>query len=355
MTGRQWGAKGQLVLVVAMVLVVWGGLGLLQHGSVGKGGYSTGLGVLVSRVEEGGPADGAGLRAGDRIVRVGNRPVTHPWAKPDRDRVKPGSAQILGIDRGGATIEVGLVWDEFRGEQWRTLLVDFVITLAFLTFGLWAFLATRSSSGFLLALLGLCYAGANFGGPSIEALDPFIRFTQFTLSFLTTVLLLHFFVDFPTRKRLFGHRVPGWMIYLPFVPFFVFGLVEVVTFPAFVSEYRNVNAYTDLLFMVLALAALIHSWITLGREERHRTRFNVVLWGLTLALGPFLILGILRLAIPGFSLPGTEFLPLLGVAIPGSMAVALVAGDRGRPDHPPGGNPPRGQARGIQVPLRSGS
>lgn len=225
-------------------------------------------------------------------------------------------------------MEVSVVWDEFPGGQWRTLLVDFVLTLAFLTFGLWAFLATMSSSGLLLALLGLSYAGANFGGPSIEALDPFIRFIQFNLSFLTTVLLLHFFVDFPKRKSLFGRRVPGWLIYVPFVPFFVFGLVEVLAFPAFVSEYRKVNVYTDLLFMVLALGALLHTWITLGREELRRTRFNVVLWGLVLAVGPILALGVFGLVFPGFSLPGTEFLPILGVAIPGSMALAVVAGDR---------------------------
>jgi hypothetical protein len=177
-------------------------------------------------------------------------------------------------------------------------------------------------------LLGLCYAGANFGGPSIEALDPVIRFIQFNLSFLTTVLLLHFFVIFPKRKSMFGHRVPGWLVYVPFVPFFAFGLVEVVTFPALVSEYRNVNAHTDVLFMVLALAALIHSWITLEREELRRTRFNLVLWGLALAVGPFLVLGVFGLSFPGLSLPGTEFHPLLGVAIPGSMALAVVAGAR---------------------------
>jgi hypothetical protein len=207
-------------------------------------------------------------------------------------------------------------------------LVEFLITSGFLGFGLWAYLASRTFAGFVLAMFGVSYAVAAFDGPSVEPLEGGIRFLQYLFSFLSTVLLFHFLMVFPRRKTVFGRRVPGWLVYAPFVPFVLFGLAEWVIFPALVPEYRTVTTVTDLFFMVLLVAALIHTWVTLGREKLRQTRFNLILWGLAIAIGPVLIHGLLGLAIPGLTLPGSDFLPVLGVAIPGSMALAVVSGAR---------------------------
>jgi hypothetical protein len=328
MTNRRWGLLERSLASIAFVVAVWGTSGVLQQRSAGQGGYSTGLGALVSDVEEGGPADVAGLRIGDRITGAGNTAFHHPWSKPDKATVGVGNTQTLAVERGEEHLNIDLVWKNLSDAFWRSLWVDFLITSGFLGFGLWAYLASRTFPGLVLALFGVCYGVAAFDGPSVEPLDGGIRFLQYVLSFLSTVLLFHFLMVFPKRKTVFGRRVPGWLVYAPFMPFVLFGLAQWVIFPALVPEYRMVTTVTDLFFMALLVIALIHTWVTLGREELRRTRFNLILWGLAIAIGPNLILGLLGLASPGLTLPGSDFLPVLGVAIPGSMALAVVSGAR---------------------------
>lgn len=328
MNSRRWGLPERSLAGIALVVAVWGTSGVLQQQAAGQGGYSTGLGALVSDVEEGGPADVAGLRIGDRIMGVGDTAFDHPWSKPDKERVGVGNTQTLAVDRGGERLNADLVWENLSDAHRRSLLVGFLITSGFLGFGLWAYLASRTFAGLVLAVFGVCYGVAAFDGPIVEPLDGGIRFLQYVLSLLSTVLLFHFLMVFPKRKTVFGRRVPGWLLYAPFLPFVLFGLAEWVIFPALVPEYRTVTTVTDLFFMVLLVVALIHTWITLGREGLRQTRFNLILWGLAIAIGPILIHGLLGLAIPGLTLPGADFLPVLGVAIPGSMALAVVSGAR---------------------------
>jgi hypothetical protein len=313
---------------LAVVIVAWGIAGVLQKGTAGNGGYDTGLGGMVSRVEEDGPADSAGLKVDDRILSVGSIPLQHAWSRPDLDRVGVGAVQSLTVERAGQTVAVNVVWTSLARAQWRSLLVDFLVTSAFLGFGLWAILGARTSAAEVLAAFGLCYGAANFDGPSIAPLDGGIRFVQLNLSFVVTVLLSHLLLIFPRRKTVFKRALPGWLVYIPFLVFLVFGLLEWTMFPALISEYRLVTAVTDLLYMVLALVALVHTWATLGRDGLRHTRFNIVLWGLGIAIGPFVVLGLLGLALPDFVLPGAAYLPLLGAVIPGSMALAVVAGAR---------------------------
>ena len=102
-------------------------------------------------------------------------------------------------------------------------------------------------------------------------------------------------------------------------------------YPLLLEQYSQVAGLTDLLYMCLALAALIHSWVGTSRVERHTSGFNWIPLGLTVAIGPFVALALIRLAVPGFGFQAEGYLPLLGVAIPASMALAVVNDVRKRP------------------------
>jgi putative serine protease PepD len=75
----------------------------VSTGSVG----TTTSGALVSTVANGGPADDAGLRAGDIVTALGNTPV-----KGSNDLVaaiathKPGDKVDLTVRRGSQTLKV---------------------------------------------------------------------------------------------------------------------------------------------------------------------------------------------------------------------------------------------------------
>ncbi len=75
-------------------------------------------GALVQSVESGGPADKAGVEAGDIIVKVDGKPVEKSGDLP---RIigssKPGSKAVLQVFRRGASREISVTVGEFEAER----------------------------------------------------------------------------------------------------------------------------------------------------------------------------------------------------------------------------------------------
>jgi serine protease Do len=64
-------------------------------------------GLLISSVEEGGPADEAGLRAGDVILKVGGREVRDADALREQvARAEAGEALAVTVQRDGSTLDL---------------------------------------------------------------------------------------------------------------------------------------------------------------------------------------------------------------------------------------------------------
>jgi hypothetical protein len=242
-----------------------------------------------------------------------------------------GAVQSLQIERGGKSLVVDVVWAPLAVAQVRELYVDGLVVFAFLGCGLWAFLVTGTRAGLLLAVFGLCYGTANFRGPGLGLPDGTVAFVQTNLSLFYTALLCYFLMVFPKSKKLLRRPMAGWMFFIPYLIFLTFGFVEWITFPALLDGYILTATLTDIFYMVLALAALFHSWFSLSRSERRDSGFYWIPLGLAVAIGPFLLLGLIGLAVPGFTPPGEDYLPLLGAVIPAGLALAVVT--RARRSH----------------------
>ncbi|MGZ4277467.1 MAG: S1C family serine protease [Solirubrobacteraceae bacterium] len=82
--------------------------GTVRHGYLGvSSGDASGGGAQIGQVASGGPADRAGLRAGDVIVRVGSTNIADAAALGTAiDRTAPGTTVTLQIRRGGQTQSV---------------------------------------------------------------------------------------------------------------------------------------------------------------------------------------------------------------------------------------------------------
>jgi hypothetical protein len=313
-----------LFALVGGVVCLWGILGLTQARNWGRAGYDTRWGAEVVRVEPGGPADAAGLEEGDRIVRVGGAPIENPWLSPSLGRVGVGGVQTLQVKRRGETMVVDVTWGPLAAVQVRALFVDGLVVLSFLGCGLWALLVTGTRAGLLLAVFGLCYGVANFRGPGLGLPDGAVAFVQSNLSLFYTALLCHFLMIFPKPKGVFRRPMAGWILFIPFLVFLIFGFVEWLSFPALLDEYATTAMLTDLLYMLLALTALIHSWISLSRSERRKSGFYWIPLGLAVAIGPFILLGLIGMVVPNFTSPGEKYLPVLGAVIPAGLALAVV-------------------------------
>ena len=319
---------GFVLLIVGMLVAVWGLVGLLQVRSQAFSGYRIGSGARVIDVDPGGPAQEAGLEAGDRIVGVGGAPVDNLWIRPSFGGIGAGETQALEVERGEERVSVEIVWEEPPDGYMRSQVVETLVTLAFLGFGLWALLAAPSTAGFLLGVFGLAHGVANFDGPLLGLPEGIVHFVQGNLSLFNTVLLFHFLMVFPKRKALLRPPVMSWLLYLPFVLYLAVGLAAGALYPALGAEHFLAAGITDSLYMFLALVALIHSWVVISRAELRDLGFYWVPLGLAVAIGPFILLGLIGLVLPDFSMPGSEYLPLLGGAIPAGLALGVVRGAR---------------------------
>ena len=319
---------GTPLLIVGVVVAIWGVTGLFQMGRWAEGGYFTSTDGSVSHVETDGPAESAGLREGDLILAVGSVPNPGVWKKPFLGRVEPGETQTLLLERDGRRMSVQIVWEPITSDVRRSETVDGMVTVAFLGFGIWALLAAGTPGGLLLAVFGITYALTNFSGPSLGLPEGAIDFLQGRLSLFYTALLAHFLLIFPKPKAVLRTHLRAVLFYCPFFAYLAFCVAAGFLYPSLRSEYALVSMATDLFYMVLALGALIHGWFSMPRDERRDSGFNWIPLGLVFALAPFIILALIRILAPEFVLPGEDFLPILGAAIPAGMALAVVKGAR---------------------------
>ena len=80
-------------------------------------GLKQAQGALVNSVEKGGPADKAGLEAGDIILKVDGRDVTNSNALPRIiTQVRPGSKVMLSVWRNGQSREIAVTVAEMKDE-----------------------------------------------------------------------------------------------------------------------------------------------------------------------------------------------------------------------------------------------
>ncbi len=81
-------------------------------------GLSKPQGALVASIEKGGPADKAGLEAGDVILRFNDKPVAQSSDLPRLvGNTKPGSKVSLQVWRAGANKELSLTVGEMQEES----------------------------------------------------------------------------------------------------------------------------------------------------------------------------------------------------------------------------------------------
>jgi len=73
--------------------------------------FSPPIDAIVGQVVQGGPAERAGLQAGDRIVAVDGVPLQHWHELVAEIRNRPGARLALAVERGAARIDIALTAD----------------------------------------------------------------------------------------------------------------------------------------------------------------------------------------------------------------------------------------------------
>ena len=257
---------------------------------------------LVRAVEEGSPAQSAGLRAGDRITEINGRhiedafSITNFWSKHH-----PGDTVNLTIERPNVSAPI-VVKAVFRAPLFSTqegsVAVDVgqaianTYPVAFLVVGLAVlFLRLKDRNAWLLALMFAGFIAIPNSGNSFASLPVSLRW--FALAYrelfynLVAPLFYFFFAVFPTRSPL-DRRLP-WLKWL------AVGVMVISTPPAHAGLAASGRpVYVSVLLyglIVLGFVSLIGNAFTAATPEARR-KIRVILWGTLVGFGPAtLVLG----------------------------------------------------------------
>jgi hypothetical protein len=318
-----------VIVAAAAAVALLHALGALQvREQVYRGFRSADDGMIVA-VTQGGPADRAGIRVGDRIVRIDGIDAGDTKALSDRPRQRPGQYQSITIDRGGSTVEVQMVLAGLPPMGVVAYLASALTGLSFLTFGLWAYLRAPRRTSRLLALAGVGlgalfteqpYVSSRFAGALQES-------SLIAAGVFGFAALLHFTLVFPEEQRILGRTFTLPALYVP--PAMVAAghmgatLLQRGEPGGGVALATTVAIVLILVDFLLAVVVLVRSYVCATPAARAASGLNALVVCLVLGLAPMIPTAVYLVA-PGVVFPGSEYYDLTWVLIPFALARATV-------------------------------
>lgn len=327
-------------IVPAALLGLWGLWGFVDDAKTPNGGFDWDRNSTVLAVAPGGPADRAGLQEGDRILAMDGIPVSDLAALRRQPRTEIGVTRVLVVERtdaatGAKTSEnIGITYSGLPLRDRTVNIVAGLIGFAFLLSGLTVFLKTQSTPALLFALVGFGFSAILLPSPYIGPYALRIAtMSVFFLAFLTGfACLLHFLLVFPRRKKMMEKRFIRWMIYMPIPVFVLMGIVNFLVMDLRVGSLRAPAAvFLGLIlisYVILSLAALVHSFVTAGPGERAADGLNFMLTGVVVGLLPMTAMIVAGMFVRTDLLPGGDWIFLPLILIPISFAAALLKSAR---------------------------
>ncbi|MFY9550719.1 MAG: SpoIIE family protein phosphatase [Thermoanaerobaculia bacterium] len=287
-------------------------------------------GIEVRSVIPGGPAEKAGIRAGECVQGIGQRIVNSTSdASAELRRHKIGE-KVEYLVRSGPC--VGLTAPKPAGSELRTVRLQlsserlggktylYAVVVGFLFFliGLFVFVRVPNERSaqmfFLLCVLFLLFFVCRLRPASYWWIDVFVQNTGTVSLFLLPAVFLHFFLIFPRPKRFRFARPDEWtgepparwkvrlQEFLSTSPGLLYLLYAIPPFVFLYDVFRQVQGEKVTVlsgaplsswillgdYLVLGLVALAHSAFTLEDPRERRQAFHVFV-GTILGIVPFVL------------------------------------------------------------------
>ena len=324
MKGTPSGRRKVIILTTAVILTVSGLVGVFGN----KAGYTDALfepDYTILHAPPDGPLAEAGFQPGDSVITVEGMPVGElgmysRW--PKSLARSPGESLTMIVDRDGQMVTGEIVFRDRPPGAWKIQFGALLVFLSFLWAGVWALLTIPSAHAARLVALGLA-AGLAVPTPSMGSWNGLTEHIHMAAMVLWTILLLRFFLFFPKPKRVAQAHLTTVVIYAPWVVLLGCLVAELIFHPRF---YHTFGWYTGVLmfgYVLLAVVALVHSWVKTPREEVGASGLGMVLAGVGFGVGGVLLWAVDALLLQGFDIPGSNWAPILFGVIPIGMALGV--------------------------------
>jgi hypothetical protein len=199
-----------------------------------------------------------------------------------------------------------------------------LIGLAFMACGLWAMFTVGTSSARRLAWIGLAAGLATFGGggPYLGTFDGLSSHVQAAATMLFLILLLRFFLMFPEPTRAGRSRLVTALIFVPWILYIICLILEMIFHPTLYHAFGGIASMVNLLYCLLAVAALIGAVIS-HRRRLGSSGLGLILIGLVVAVVPTVVGFVDWAFLRSIDLPGSGYYALMLAAFPVFMALAV--------------------------------
>lgn len=310
-------------LSLAILLTLWGVWGLIGDNR----GYTDALyepDYTIRHVPAGGVLEQAGFQPGDSVLSVEGRAIQalgmySRW--PLSLSRSAGDSIRMVVDRDGTWYSGTIVYRDpppgARLTRWTLALFAF----SFLWLGIWLLFTVRTPDAQRLTMVGLVVAFA-VPGPYLGSYNGVQDHLGVAAEILFLILLLHFLLLFPKAKRLARSPLVG-LLYLPWLVLLGCLVVEVALHPRLYHTFGGFIGVLFLGYLVAAVLVLAHSTLTTPRDQWSSSGVGLIVGGWAVALLPNAIVMVGWMTQGGWSVPGERYFPLLLVAIPVSMALAV--------------------------------
>ncbi len=319
---KRFSTKYNTAIVVAGVLfIIWGILGLMDAKNYTFTGYTTDDNWEVIKIEEGGPAEAAGMQLGDVIKSNGGIAVTDTKALRDRDRAQIGEVREFVIDRNGEEVVLQVTFAEMPEKNKTNNTVGFVLGLLFVVLGMYASHKFKSDLSTAFGIFAVCFGFIFLNGPYIASnlLGSIVAIVTGAIFLMAFTSLAYYMLRYPPESA-FLQGKNCKLLYAPMVLLFLFIIVLEILQP---DASGTLNMVLRLLFgafiigyFLIALVTLIKKYMHASAEDRASKGLNMMLLGVIIGIVPILIEFTIITISPKTEVPGSDYLFYTFAAIP---------------------------------------
>ena len=324
----QQSKNSTILLLAGIVFIIWSILGMMDAKNYTYDGYSTDDNFTVIKVEEGSPAEQAGIQLGDVLISTGGIAVTDRKALNERQRATIGESREIVVDRNGEETTTQLTYAELTDHDKNLNRFGNILGLLFIIIGLYSNYKFKSELSFAFAVFAICFGFIFTGGPYFSSviLGSIIGILRTAVFLFSFTALAIFMLKYPPESAILSSKNYRML----FVPMLLILVIIIIIEVTQMDSSGTLNLAMRLLFGAfiifyfgMSLITLIRKYMRSSLDERNTKGLTAMLIGTILGLLPILVYFTVGLISQGTELPGNDYVFISFAAIPIFFYLAL--------------------------------